>query len=127
MQKYTNPLIPGSFSGIAKFKQNNKRTNTQDVTTIPAYVLHKGAPTVFNRVRTVVPNVNSQWQIDLLDIKNKNLPFNFLLTVIDVFSRYAFVEPVKTKSSENVAEAFRAIFKRNRPIPQVIYSDAGNE
>ena len=127
MNRYTNPSMPASFSGIAKFRQHNKRTATEDIKSIEAYVDHKTPRTLFPRVKTTVPNVNSQWQVDMLDITNKNLTKKWLLIVIDVFSRYAFVEPVASKEAKEVAAAFEKIFERNRKVPQMIYSDKGNE
>jgi hypothetical protein len=49
------------------------------------------------------------------------------LVCVDVFSRYALVEPVPTKAAEQVRDAFENIFERNREIPQMIYSDSGRE
>jgi hypothetical protein len=127
MDKYTDPSIPGSFSSISKFKQNNKKTSTDDITFSDAYTVHKVPHTHFKRVKTFAPNVNSQWQVDLVDITNKNLSHKWLLAVVDVFSRYAFIEPVHTKAAARVADAFESIFKRSRYTPQMIYSDEGKE
>lgn len=51
---------------------------------------------------------NDQWQIDLIDYSKYsrwNAGFKYLLCVVDVFSRKAFVVPIKRKS-----DATRAVF-----------------
>lgn len=54
-----------------------------------------------------------QYQADLLDLKsyakfNKN--FRYLLNVVDVYSRYAYAVPVKTKTEEELIPAFEQVF-----------------
>jgi hypothetical protein len=48
------------------------------------------------------------------------------MTVIDVFSKYAWVVPIKNKSAESCRDAFALIFSNGRR-PQFVYSDWGNE
>jgi transposase-like protein len=122
---YTQPSVPASFSGLAKFKQNHKNVKTNPIKELEAYYMHKQTPKTFARCQTIVNDINSEWQVDLIDIKNKKHE-KYLLTVIDVFSRYAFVEPLKNKSGSNTAQAFQKILKKIQS-PMVVYSDAGNE
>jgi hypothetical protein len=109
MNRYINPLMPASFSGISKFRQHNKKTPIENIKFIESYVTHKAVPTKFERQKTTVPYVNSQWQVDLMDISNKHLKYKWLLVVIDVFSRYAFVEPIESKAALKVSAAFQRI------------------
>ena len=46
--------------------------------------------------------------------------------VIDVFSKYGWIVPLKDKKGESVAEAFKTIFKEGRK-PQYIWVDQGKE
>ena len=55
-----------------------------------------------------------------------NKGFNYILTVIDVFSKYAFAIPIKNKSSDSVIAAFQEIFKERKPT-KFIQSDLGKE
>ena len=48
-----------------------------------------------------------------------------LLTVIDIFSKYGWVVPLKNKTGVEVAEAFSKIFKERRP--EKIWVDKGKE
>ena len=55
------------------------------------------------------------WQMDLADLSDKmdeNDDYRFMLTVIDVFSRWAWAEPVKTKSGPDEVKALTAVFHR---------------
>ena len=51
-----------------------------------------------------VPRVNYQWDGDLMDlsnIKEHNNNVTFDLVVIDVFNRYAYIRPLKSKKTKN--------------------------
>jgi hypothetical protein len=92
---------------------------------LDAYIMHKKSNVVFPRQQTQVENVNDQWQADLVDTKNK-LHAKYVLTIVDVFSRYAFVRVMGNKSSSKTVEALRSILKDNSP-PKAFYTDSGNE
>lgn len=69
---------------------------------------------------------NDQWQIDLIDyskFSRWNAGFKYLLCVVDVFSRKAFVVPIKRKS--DTTRAMKGILETNKPI--LIQSDNGTE
>ena len=92
------------------------------------YTLHKPKRKVFPRSRVVVTDKNVQWQADLVDLQNYsrfNKGQKYLLTVIDVFSKYAWVIPLKTKSGIEVTEAFQSIFEKD--FPSNIQTDNGKE
>ena len=62
------------------------------------YTLHKPIHRQFQRQRTRVTDIDEQWQLDLADVSNlkkQNDGFTFLLCVIDVLSKYAWVVPLK--------------------------------
>lgn len=71
----------------------------------------------------------TQLQMDLVDMSNYakfNENTNFLLTVIDTHSKFAWVRPLKNKSAELVAyEMQNIIFQEG--IPTIIQSDNGSE
>ena len=58
---------------------------------------------------------NEIWSADLIDMKefskdNKN--YNYLLNVIDIFSKYAWSIPLKTKTASEVTKAFSNILTK---------------
>ena len=55
-----------------------------------------------------------------------NKGYRYLLMVIDVFSKYGWIVPLKDKKGESVTEAFKSIFKEGRR-PQYLWVDKGKE
>ena len=73
---------------------------------------------------------DEQWQADLVDVQalNKdNDGYRFLLTVIDVLSKYAWVVPLKDKTGKSLVDAFDAVFKKDGRVPERLQTDAGKE
>ena len=133
IQKYTNPALPGSFSGLSGFLKNNEFPNPTGVkrviSSLPSYTLHKPIKYTFTRTKTSVEGIDDQWQVDLVDVSNiagSNYKHNFILTCIDVFSKHAWAIPMLNKSADTTTKAFKDIFKDGRK-PNLIYSDNGNE
>jgi hypothetical protein len=65
----------------------------------------------------VVYGIDHQWQADLVDLgklASYNKGLKYLLTCIDVLSRYACVIPLKDKTRKTLKEAFQVIFKSGR-------------
>ena len=90
--------------------------------------MHKPIRHKFKRVRTVVAFIDSQWQADLCDmsnIKKENDGNTFLLTCIDCFSKYAWVEALKNKSGTEILAALQRIMKTRQPIR--LQTDKGTE
>ena len=49
-----------------------------------------------------------------------------MLVVIDIFSRYGWVEPLKDKSAINITKAFNKILKKGRK-PRILRTDAATD
>jgi len=49
----------------------------------------------------------------------------YLLTVIDVFSMFGWMLPLKEKTSKSVADAFKDFFKRSKRKPEKLWTDKG--
>ena len=47
--------------------------------------------------------------------------------VIDVFSKYGWIEPLKDKKTERVSLAFEHIFKKSKRKPEQLWTDKGSE
>ncbi len=74
-------------------------------------------------------HANEIWQMDLIDM-SKHLEFNsdttFILTIIDHFSKFAWVATLKDKRGISVSKALENIVRNESP-PLVIQSDNGSE
>ena len=70
------------------------------------------------------------WGVDLADMQliikcNKGL--RYLLCAIDLFSKYAFVVPLKDKKGTTIVNAFQSILDNSKRKPNKIRVDQGSE
>ena len=70
------------------------------------------------------------WLRDLADmqlISKFNKGLRFLLYVIDVFSKYAWVVLLKDKKGANIANAFQKVLDKSKGKPNKVWVDRGSE
>ena len=70
------------------------------------------------------------WGADLADMQllsRYNKGIRFLLCVIDIFSKYAWVVPLKDKKGASIVTAFQSILKQSNRKPNKIWVDKGSE
>ena len=61
-------------------------------------------------------------------LSNYNKGIRFLLCVIDIFSKYVWVVPLKDKKGISIVKAFQIILKQsNSGKPNEIWLDKGSE
>ena len=120
----------GSFGGIqalTKKTKGNQKQIKEWLESQDAYTLHKQVRYRFPRRKTIVSGPSQQWQADLIDVSRLS-PHNqgnkFLLTCIDVFSKKAWVVPLKNKSGTSLVAAFKSI---QHPLPKTLQTDKGTE
>ena len=65
-------------------------------------------------------------QIDIVGQLPNSAGYKYILTAIDVFSRYLFAVPMKTQSAEETARALGGIFLAHSYIPETIVTDQGS-
>ena len=68
--------------------------------------------------------------VDLADMQllsKFNKGFRFLLCVIDIFSKYAWVIPLKDKKGVSIVNPFQLILKESKRKPNKIWVDKGSE
>jgi transposase InsO family protein len=134
---YYNPSEPASYGGVERLYRQARQLNPQITRkTVKdwlsgelTYTLHKPVRYRFPRNRVYVADKDDQWQADLADMKSisrRNRGYSYLLTVIDVFSKYAWVRPLKTKKPVEVIAAFKDIFAEGRR-PTALQTDRGTE
>ena len=136
---YHNPADSGSFGGVRALVRSAREHGIRGATEsrvrrflsgVSAYTLHKQVRKRFTRNRTYVSGVDDQWQADLVDMRKlakQNRGYNYLLTCIDVFSKYAWVVPVKEKNSRTMYAAFQELFKNQKRVPNRLQTDKGLE
>ena len=102
---YFTPSLTTSLGGIKRLTSGLKTaTRIKSSNALKwlrgqeAYTLHKPLRTKFARRKTIVSGIGEQLQTDLIDVqkfKKVNDGVSFLLTAIDVFSKRAWVVPIK--------------------------------
>lgn len=135
---YFNIKQPGAFAGPNKLHnvlvQNGYLVKIDEIKKWlqqhDAYTLFKPVKYRFKRNRIVTTGLDYMWDADLADVSNiaeHNDGYRYLLVVIDVFSRYLWVEPVKTKQQSEMVAAFERIFTKTNRRPQRLRTDKGTE
>ena len=91
--------------------------------------IHAPARRNFPRRKVIMRGIDETWQADLIDMKNYshfNKGYNWLLTVIDNVSKYAWAIPLKRKTKTELNAAFKKLFKEGR-VPKNLHVDRGTE
>lgn len=138
---YHDPNDPGSYGGIQALLRSARRQGISKLSEArvkrflsgqSSYTLHRQVRKRFTRNRTFVSGIDDQWQADLVDMHSlaaQNQGNKFLLTCIDVFSKYAWVLPVREKSSQAMCRVFRTLFDKEAAprLPKRLQTDKGKE
>ncbi|VDH96281.1 Hypothetical predicted protein [Mytilus galloprovincialis] len=136
---YYNPANPASFAGPDKLY---RFVRTDGKFVLSKYKIRKMATTTgtiqftkrplkrsFQRNRVIVIGIDDQWDVDLMDMSKFskfNSGYNFILVVIDIFSKYVWLRPLKNKKGESVANALKHVLSEGRS-PNRIRTDKGQE
>lgn len=94
------------------------------------YQIAQKKPKQINR-KHFATDINKIWNMDLIDLSNyksKNSQYRYVMTIVDTFSKYVFLEKLKNKTDEAVKSALSNIccFKA-RAFSRVLISDNGRE
>ena len=112
-------------SGFKKLKNTTKLSSS-----ILADELHKPIIRNFNKRKVYSQFKDNIWGVDLADMQSlsrKNKGIKYLLCAIDLFSKYAFVIPLKYKKGISIVNAFNKIIKQSNRKPNKIWVDQGGE
>lgn len=125
-----HPAALGSVNALAAATNVPKGKTKEWLTKQPTYTLHRRALKTYPYRKYYVNTIDDQWQMDLADmnqLQHKNNNHRYILTCIDILSRYAWARPLKTKQGGEVANAIEDIFKTSKRIPKRIQTDQGKE
>ena len=78
----------------------------------------------------MVNGIDKIWAADLADMQalsKENEGYKFLLLVIDTFSKYGWIVPLKDKKGETIVKALKEIFKESGRRPDKLWTDKGRE
>src|ERR1700727_1692100 len=120
----------GSVTALVKASGASRRVVEEWLRKQDTYTLHRQARKKFSKRKYRTSGIDSQWQADLVDMAKygaANDGYKWILTVIDIFSRYAWAEPVRSKVAAHVQEAFEKIFQKGRVPNRLLQTDQGKE
>lgn len=135
---YYDPVNAGSFSGPEKLyrfvRQEGKYVLSKYkirkwLQRQEAYSLQRGVRRPFKKNKVMALGIDDQWDVDLMDMskyRKENDGIAFILIVIDIFSKFLWMQPLKDKKGESVTAAFKNILREGRH-PTRIRSDKGQE
>ena len=96
------------------------KNTTKSSSSVLADELHKPIIRKFNKRKVYSQFKDSMWGVDLEDMQSlsrKNKGIKYLLCVIDLYSKYAFVIPLKDKKGISIVNAFDKIIKQSNRKP----------
>ena len=103
---------------------------TKSSSLILADELHKPVIKKFNKRKVYSQFKNNIWGVDLADMQSlskKNKGIKYLLCATDLYSKYAFVVPLKDKKGISIVNGFNKIIKQSNRKPNKIWVDQGGE
>ncbi|KAL6416804.1 hypothetical protein ACFW04_014830 [Cataglyphis niger] len=92
--------------------------------------LHAPARRNFPRRRVTVRGYDDLWQADVVEMRpyaRLNKGHNYILTVIDALSKYAWAVPLKNKSANEITRALSKITRNSKRCPKNLQTDKGKE
>ena len=131
-----NPEYDGYQRGLASmvYRFFNKKSMgsriAKDSFLILANELHKPVIKKFNKRKVYSQFKDNIWGEDLADMQSlskKNKGIKYLLCAIDLYSKYAFVVPLKDKKGISIANGFNKIIKQSNRKPNKIWVYQGGE
>ena len=125
---YEDPQEPGDLGGAQPFAKAHKLKTPQAqwiLQSVLSYTLHKPRRTRFPTTPTLVFDRDEQWQMDLVDMQKLsrwNQGNKYLLTVIDVLSKYAWAVPIKSKSTQEMIRGLTRIYQQASPLQKRVFT-----
>ena len=114
------------------YKFFDKKSNGSGTANEPNYQLanelHKPIIKNFKKRKIYSSFRDNIWGVDLADmqsLRKYNKGIKYLLCAIDLFSKYAWVVPIKDKKGTSIVNAFKKIISKRKP--NKIWVDQGSE
>src|SRR5438552_4829649 len=129
---YYNTANTGGYGGAVRLRRAANTSNKLTEAWLKkqrTYTLHKAVRLRYATRPYKTVSIAQQWQADLVEMipyANVNDGYRYLLTVIDLFSRFAWARAIKDKTGKQVKHAFQDIFATGRKC-QHLQTDDGLE
>ena len=130
LTRYHDPRAPGSLGGVQWFAKAHhiplkkaQRVLEREL----AYTLHKPRRRRFPTLPVIVGGLDDQWVVEVQPLAKYNRDLRYLLTVLDVLSKHAWVQLLKAKTGVALVQAFDKMLKHGRRRPNRLQTDRGKE
>jgi len=135
---YYDPLNPGAYTGLTKLWNQVKEDNPHNLSRKDVeswlkkqdtYKRHRPAKQNFPRQKILMSYMDQQWDADIMDMSKFakfNQGYKYLAIFIDIFSRYVWVERMKTKKPKEMINVMKIVFSEGRK-PDYLRTDKGSE
>ena len=137
----SNPEYDGYQRGLASmvYKFFDKKTMGSGMTAKSSSLernlklaneLHKPIIKKIDKRKLYLSFKENIWGVELADMKSLSKfhrGIKYLLCVINLFSKYAFVVPLKDKKDASIINAFQSILDQSKREPNKIWVDQGSE
>ena len=133
-KQYYDSKQPGSYSSLDKFYQHldKKKVSRKQVqrwlNRSEAYTGYRDVRPKFKRPKVIVSKKDWQFDIDVAHMakyKKENRGYGYFVLVIDILSRYIWIQPLKTLKGNEMLKALSSLFEDNKP--RTIRTDLGSE
>jgi len=135
LKRYKTPGDTLTYSGRTKVGRELKKSNEDINRDLLSYNFAYGLHRFYRKPKYVNPYFvyfpREQIQVDLIDIKDfhkDNMGTKYLLAAIDIFTRKAWVYPMKDKRAVTSVAIMRKLLEDSGPfLPKAILFDRGKE
>ena len=135
---YFSPVSPAAFSSLDKLyrfvrKDGKYVLGKQKIRKWllgqESYAVHREDRPRFKRRRVIAPFKDYQFDADTADMSfysRHNNGYKYFVLLIDIFSRYVWTVPLKSKTGQEMVKALKSVFAQGRQCVQ-LRTDKGTE
>lgn len=128
---YSQPAALKALHGFVKARGiKDIRDTEKKLSKIKAFSVHKPIRRKYPTRRMILKGPRENICVDLIDFQafsRKNSGYNWLVVALDGFTKELWVEPVKKKTTAEVALAFEKILKHAKGKVRFVFTDMGLE
>lgn len=137
-KNYVTPGHPTAFSGVTKLRHHyqgrySEKKLKEMLTGLDAYTVKREAKSMSSYNPYYVWHARKLLQIDLIDftldkvLVRENDNFKYLFCAIDSFTRFLWVQPMKSKKEQDCVTAYKQIVSEMGKPSQRVLCDRGSE
>ena len=94
-------------------------------------IYSRGPNKNYDTNKTNVYYIDDIWSLDILDLKDygpeNNRGYRYVLVIIDNFSKFGWIVPLKNKNAQTIKDSFENILISSKTKPNLIESDRGKQ